>query len=108
MISGAAWRLTITATSPSSSTASTAPQATCAPSCRRASAADAADARLHEGAQVAWGAVLAVEDDGDVAVIVNRHAAPDIICCCHNYLKRACCLPSRPGQRNVKYSVPNR
>jgi hypothetical protein len=39
--------------------------------------------RLDEGAQVTRGAVLAVQDHADIAVIVDRHAAAKIICCCH-------------------------
>lgn len=50
----------------------------------RFSGADAADASLDESAQVAWGAMLSVEDDGDVAIIINRHALTDVVCCCHN------------------------
>jgi hypothetical protein len=27
--------------------------------------------------------VLAVEDDADVAVIIDRHATAKVVCCCH-------------------------
>ena len=45
--------------------------------------ADVTDDALHEGAQVAGGAVLDIEDDGRISIVTDCHAFAEIICCCH-------------------------
>ena len=44
---------------------------------------DVADDGLHEGAQVARGAMLNFKDDGDVSVVTDGHAFTEIVCECH-------------------------
>ena len=39
------------------------------------------------GAQVAGRAVLKIQDHADVAVVIDRHAAPKVVCCCHKVKK---------------------
>jgi hypothetical protein len=37
--------------------------------------------------------VLAVEHHGNVTVVINRHAAAEIVCCSH----KTVCFPPMPG-----------
>lgn len=45
--------------------------------------ADAPQRCLHECAEVSGSAVLAVQDDGDVAVVTDRHAFSQVVCGSH-------------------------
>ena len=44
----------------------------------------AADGGLHKGTQVTGSAVLHIEHDADVAVVLNRHSFSHVIRGCHN------------------------
>src|SRR5581483_6907064 len=63
---------------------------------------DAADAGLDEGAEVAGGAMLAVEDNGDVAIVTDRHAFAEVVCSCHKLLLNYTAFPFSRKQRSVE------
>ena len=43
----------------------------------------APDARLHKSAKIAGSAVLCVQDNRDIAVVIDRHSFSNVVCCCH-------------------------
>ena len=64
--------------------------------------ADAAKRRLHKRAEVAGGAMLHVEDDTDVAVVIDRLAAAEVVCVdCHKSFFFSVVLP-RMGSIQIR------
>jgi hypothetical protein len=43
--------------------------------------------------------MLHVQHHGDVAVVIDRHAAAKVVCCCHKIKIKALVFPKREPQR---------
>jgi hypothetical protein len=53
------------------------------PDVRRFAGSNVTDNALDKCAEIAGCAVLNVENDGRIAVVTDRHAFAEVVCCCH-------------------------